>query len=171
MNTRPTKRQKVIQDDLFRHNQLVFHERGMAIMGRRNAAMGGTVPERRFCSFFGCSSLVCSALWQKLHATRGWKMILDGLSMDHLLWGLMLLKLYNLETPNSSFAGVDEKTFRKWSHFAIECIADLHTEVVSKAFYIFLIQCLLICCFTFRFSLKTGLNRILVKIVCSALTV
>ena len=93
------------------------------------------------------------------------------LSMDHLLWGLMLLKLYNLETPNSSFAGVDEKTFRKWSYFAIECIADLHTEVVSKAFYIFLIQCLLICCFTFRFSLKTGLNRILVKIVCSALTV
>ena len=106
-------------------------------MGRKNSGMDGTVPERQFRAFFGCSSLVCSALWQKLHAARGINMILEGLSMDHILWGLMLLKLYNLETPNSSFAGVDEKTFRKWSYLAIECIADLHTEVVSQTFYMF----------------------------------
>ena len=85
--------------------------------------------------------------------------------------GLMLLKLYNLESPNRSFAGVDEREFWKWSYLAIECIADLHTEVVSEAFYIIFNTIFSHMLLSFRFSLKTGLNRILVKIVCSALTV
>ena len=50
---------------------------------------------------------------------------------DHLLWGLMLLKLYAFETQHAGMVGVDEKTFRKWSMIAIEKIADLHDEVVS----------------------------------------
>ena len=50
---------------------------------------------------------------------------------NHLLWGLILLKLYSSETTHAGMTGVDEKTFRKWSHFAIKRVADLHEVVVS----------------------------------------
>lgn len=63
-------------------------------------------------------------------------MIQEGKKIEpkHLLWGLLLMKAYSFETINSSMATADEKTFRKWSHAAIEDIADLHAEVVSLLF-------------------------------------
>jgi hypothetical protein len=50
----------------------------------------------------------------------------------HLLWALLLLKVYGKEEELASLAGaVDEKTFRKWSHIFVEKISYLQPEVVS----------------------------------------
>ena len=62
-------------------------------------------------------------------------MALRGMTIDHLLWGLILLKVYTFESINAGMTGVDEKTFRKWSHFAIGRVGDMHEEVVSHLLY------------------------------------
>jgi hypothetical protein len=67
-----------------------------------------------------------------------WNMIDPLLSISqhakpvHLLWGLMLLKLYDNESVNCSTAGVDETTFRKWSWVFVEAISDLEHQLVSS---------------------------------------
>ena len=44
-----------------------------------------------------------------------------GAQYKHLMWALYFMKVYGNEENNSNFAGgVDEKTFRKWSHIFVE---------------------------------------------------
>jgi hypothetical protein len=51
----------------------------------------------------------------------------------HLLWALLLLKVYGTETLLSSFVGgVTEKTYRKWAWCFIDGIAKLESAVVSQ---------------------------------------
>lgn len=107
------------------HYLNIFEERGLSLLKKQRGGSHLTL-DRRFRSAFGISSHLCCTLWQKLKNEDIKKM-----TPDHLLWGLFLLKSYSFETTNSAFAGVDEKTFRKWSLFAIEQIADLHSQVVS----------------------------------------
>ena len=71
---------------------------------------------RRFRSTFGVSSTVCARVWQLLKRDGN----LEGMTPDHLLWGLMLLKVYSFETQHAGMAGADKKTFRKWSHIEVE---------------------------------------------------
>ena len=54
---------------------------------------------------------------------------------EHLLWALMELKLYHIESVNSTLVGVTEKTFRKWFLSFIRLLANL--SVVST-FFVFL---------------------------------
>ena len=50
----------------------------------------------------------------------------------HLLWALMLLKLYAAESVLRTLAGgVDEKTYRKWAWLYVYEISDLQYKVVS----------------------------------------
>ena len=43
---------------------------------------------------------------------------------------MMFMKIYSQEHIHASLAGVDEKTFRKWSWIFIDAIAGLEYEVV-----------------------------------------
>lgn len=47
------------------------------------------------------------------------------------MWALYFLKVYGKEEDCSNFAGgVDEKTFRKWSHTFVEAISFLESSVI-----------------------------------------
>ena len=111
--------------DRLKHYQTMFEERGLSFLKKHKGS--DHIVDRRFRSSFGISSRVCSRVWALLQEDD-----LEKMKPDHLLWGLLLLKVYAFEVANSGTIGVDEKTFRKWLHLAIKKIADLHAEVVSS---------------------------------------
>ena len=58
---------------------------------------------------------------------------ISGMTLEYLLWGLLLLKSYSYKVVNSSLVGgVDEKTLRKWSWIIVDLISELEHEYVSK---------------------------------------
>ena len=53
-------------------------------------------------------------------------MVMRSLALPkHMIWGLLFLKQYNPEAISAGIAGVNEKTFRKWSWFFIEELPEL----------------------------------------------
>ena len=84
---------------------------------------------RRFKSVFGVSPAVFAVLWENLNGTRP----LESMPR-HLLWSLLFRKVYATEGINSSIAGVDEKTFRKWTWVFIDILSRMN--VVSYLFII-----------------------------------
>jgi len=86
------------------------------------------VSQRRWVSFYGVSPDLCCIIWRKLDAHKS----IIGAQYKHLMWALYFMKVYGNEENNSNFAGgVDEKTFRKWSHIFVEAISFLESSVVS----------------------------------------
>ena len=79
---------------------------------------------RQFRAFFGTSPLVCAICWDLLLEVRPHKAL-----PEHLLWGLLLLKQYQIESVNATLVNVSEKTFSKWSHIFINLLANM--DVVS----------------------------------------
>ncbi len=75
---------------------------------------------RLFRSFFGTFPQVCAIVWDMLSTQRP-----PNSTPNHLLWGLLLLKQYNIESVNAVLVGVSEKTFRKWSLIYVRLIANL----------------------------------------------
>ena len=75
---------------------------------------------RKFRAFFGTSPIVCVAVWDILFTVRP-----RDSTPEHLLWALMLLKRYCIESFNAGLVGVSEKTFRKWSHIFIRLLANM----------------------------------------------
>ncbi len=74
---------------------------------------------RKFRVFFGTSPLVCVVVWDLLvHRPR-------KSTPQHLLWALLLLKRYTIESVNAVLVGVNEKTFRKWAHTFILLLSNL----------------------------------------------
>ena len=53
-------------------------------------------------------------------------------SEQHLLWGLYLLKCYPTDRVGAVFVGATVKTFIKWSKHAINHIATLYSQKVSR---------------------------------------
>ena len=90
---------------------------------------------RKFRAFFGTSPQVCEIVWDRLSTLRPKDSI-----PEHLLWGLMLLKQYNIETVNATLVGVTNKTFRKWSMIFIRLLANLSVVNKSNSSEIFLIK-------------------------------
>lgn len=92
-----------------------------------------------FQSTFGLSPEHCSIIWNLLD--------LDELSdndarcvrPDHLLWALMLLKVYATENVLAGIAGVHRQTFRKWSWLIIKAIAKQRKALVSADSYTLLL--------------------------------
>ena len=80
---------------------------------------------RKFRAFFGTSPMVCVTVWDMLLFHRPRKS-----TPEHLLWALLLLKQYNIESVNAALVGVSEKTFRKWSLIYIRLLANI--QVVNK---------------------------------------
>jgi hypothetical protein len=88
------------------------------------------IKRERFVAFFGCEPLLCSILWAMIVAS-GFVAHLLAPNPVHLLWGLLFMKGYATTTKNAALAGCDNKTFRLWSWFYVECIANLDEKVVS----------------------------------------
>ena len=85
--------------------------------------------QRRFRATFGLTSDDCCDLWERLSCS-------DCVSRKsqpfHLLWALMLMKVYVSETVLAALAGgVDEKTFQKWAWMFIHAISMLEADMVS----------------------------------------
>jgi hypothetical protein len=93
----------------------------------------GAVESLRFWAMFGVRSAnICSHLWDKQVRSEQFHNGQRGKSW-HLLWALMLLKLYATEATLCALAGgVDKKAFCKWSWRFVVAIAELTPDVVSK---------------------------------------
>jgi hypothetical protein len=102
-----------------------YHGRRMM---NRHYALAERTEMRRFRALFGCSPLVCSRAWSKL---KRFKLLPKGGAPSNLLWALLMMKLYDSEVVHSAIAGVDPKTFRKWSWEFIEALSNLDAKVVS----------------------------------------
>ena len=77
---------------------------------------------RRFRSFFGCSSQVATALWNR---ARKKKLIPVDFSPKHMLWTLAFIKLYESEAVLAAICRCDEKTFRKWVWKGVDVLGEL----------------------------------------------
>jgi hypothetical protein len=88
------------------------------------------VEARRFTAMFGIMPVVCVDIWCRLGNDTE-TLDKNGANPVHLLWALMLLKLYATEVVLAvTIAGCDEKTFRKWSWHFVRGLADLEGSVV-----------------------------------------
>ena len=102
-------------------------------LGRQLAGYSRSASERirleRFNSFFGVNPIIVSVVWSMLIDNQ---MCSRSPNPVHLLWALLFLKLYDTTSNLAALARCDEKTFRKWSWFYIESIANLDSQVVSR---------------------------------------
>lgn len=105
-----------------------FFKLGLSIIKRNNKY--GSISRRRFRALFGVDSIICAQIWKLIYSK-----LPNGASPMHLMWTFMFLKAYNTEEVNSSFVGIDEKTYRKWVWICIDCIAKLRV-VRNKLSYV-----------------------------------
>ncbi len=91
---------------------------------RNSKRVAARTRDLRFRAHFGTSAEICSELWTMIPFIQGGKPF-------HLLWALMLLKLYCAETVLRTLAGVNEQTFRKWAWRCVIEMSDLQYKVVS----------------------------------------
>ena len=88
---------------------------------------------RRWMHFHGVSPDICCDVWKRLDvvntmAAEG----INGSQPKHLMWALYFLKVYGKEEDNANYAGgIDQQTFRKWTHIFVEAISFLESSVVS----------------------------------------
>ena len=105
-------------------NAARFIAEGNDIM-QKSRRVSARTTDSRFCAHFGTSAVVCVDLWNMIGP-------IDGRKPVHLLWGLMLLKLYCAESVLCTLAGgVHEQTFRKWAWLFVNKISELQYRVVS----------------------------------------
>jgi hypothetical protein len=103
-----------------------FASEGNEIM-RRSRRVSARVEDARFRAHFGTSAIVCCDLWNMLDAD-----LINGAKPCHLLWALMLLRLYCAESVLCTLAGgVHQQTFRKWAWLFVNEISELQYSVVS----------------------------------------
>jgi hypothetical protein len=75
--------------------------------------------------FFGAPTGVIADLWNRLSND------VEGGAPKHLLWGLLLIKVYSTEEVHCRIVGwPDPQTFRKWSWYFVEKIADLEATLI-----------------------------------------
>lgn len=87
--------------------------------------------KRKFKAYFGATPQICADIWQMINPHEE---ISSYAKPVHLLWALMLIKVYATEEVLSGIAGVTEKTFRKWAWKFIQATADLSSILVSQIF-------------------------------------
>lgn len=101
----------------------------MFLATARNIMNNKTSPAKtivkRFRSMFGVNHEICPQVYNNISN------FVEGLMPCHLLWALMLMKLYSSESALAAMTGTSEKTFRKWAWKVIESIAEMREEIVS----------------------------------------
>lgn len=85
--------------------------------------------ERKFKAFFGTKAERCSDAWCLL-ISHGLMPHKDS-EPKHLLWGLLLLKLYCTEEVSAGLVGHDADTFRKWAWKFVVALHNLSKKLVS----------------------------------------
>ena len=118
----------------------VFLEQARVIFRRRKRSEKTEL--RHFRAHFGTTPKRCAQVWRLLHC-KGGALFANSASTTeeknakpkHMLWGLMLLKIYGSESILSTLAGADEKIFRKWAWRFVFWIADLKDFVVSSTLW------------------------------------
>ena len=94
---------------------------------KQNKKISQKTEAARFRAHFGCGPSTCSDLWKRIDPSE----VPDNSKPEHLLWGLMLLKLYCAESVLCTLAGgAHEQTFRKWSWTFAEAISELQCSVI-----------------------------------------
>ena len=82
----------------------------------------------RFRAVFGAGPNICTIVWGKILAQTALE---NGAMPVHMLWAFMFMKLYCAESVLATLAGgVHEQTFRKWSWYFVEKIANLQYTVI-----------------------------------------
>ena len=108
-------------------NAARFRSEGNDIM-KRSRRVSARTEDARFRAHFGTSPNVCCDLWNKIGGNN-----IEGAKPVHLLWALMLLKLYCAESVLCTLAGgVHEQTFRKWAWLFVNEISELQYTKVSR---------------------------------------
>ena len=93
-----------------------------------NAELKST--ERRFRSTFGVCGNMCNEIWFLLEKSGWTDYAGQNPKKIHLLWALLFMKGYSTTEVSAVTMRVDEKTFRQWSWFYIEGVANLDKFVV-----------------------------------------
>jgi hypothetical protein len=106
-------------------NDNTFYEAGRLLIQRRGY---NRISMRKFKAHFGATPAICADIWQMINPRE---LISTYAKPIHLLWGLMLIKVYATEEVLSGIAGVTEKTFRKWAWKFIDATSDLSFVLVS----------------------------------------
>lgn len=76
----------------------------------------------------GTTPAICADIWTMINPREH---VSAYAKPVHLLWGLLLIRVYATEEVLSGIAGVTEKTFRKWAWKFVEATADLSYTLVS----------------------------------------
>lgn len=79
-----------------------------------------SVSKRRFRACFGVNPKICAILWDLIRPE-----VPRTTHPNHLLWGLMFLKVYGTEPIHASIVGANEKTFRKWQWLIITALSNI----------------------------------------------
>ena len=90
-------------------------------MTARAAGLHSTLAHRRFHALFRCCLAQCLELWRNISVAN-----LLGGHPDHLIWSLLLMKVYATESVLSLIAGLGRKTYRKWAWRFHESISNLN---------------------------------------------
>jgi len=104
-------------------NSKAIRQLAAAKIIHKSPALSRKINRRRFRANLGCSSHVCTYVWNRIVA-KG--ILPQGFLPTHLLWTLVFLKLYCCETILASLCGCDEKTLRKWVWKGVELIGELN---------------------------------------------
>ena len=100
-------------------DEKTFSDLGHAMTGRANGLHAVPI-ERKFLALFGVRPPVCAVIWTRLEVKR-----MGKAEPIHLLWALLLLKVYASEEVLTVITKVDRKTFRKWAWVLIDAISTL----------------------------------------------
>lgn len=84
---------------------------------------------QKFYCLFGVKPELCNKIWVLLLEKK-----FTGQTY-HLLWGLLILKVYATEDVHCTIAKTSAKTFRKWSWNVVYALADL--QIVSRTIVFF----------------------------------
>lgn len=83
--------------------------------------------DKKIRGHFGASIAIITAIWNEIEASVD----APGAMPKHLLWALVFLKIYASEEVHCRLVGwTDSDTFRKWSWYFVEKIADLKDTII-----------------------------------------
>jgi hypothetical protein len=109
-------------DDIIRQSRYIMHDDPFKERAPSDEA-------RHFRALFGCCAEVTRKLWLMQVDNE---FLPQGVTIKHLLWTLMFLKVYPTDRPMSMMTKADPKTFRKWIDLVLDAISFLEPLVVSS---------------------------------------
>lgn len=88
----------------------------------RRGLYGSRRGVQSYVNMFGVSPTVTAVVWVHIRDS-----LPEETMPKHLLWALMLLKVYGTEAVHEALSGVCRTTFRNWAWTLIKSIADVKT--------------------------------------------